>query len=174
MSHDPSLRERLKANQDDCQMLNPSAAETRIFQRNKVKTMAANALTPCHQDISRHGEEHVGYAGLKDHSGYGLRKWGMSLQCNIISYWLSPYPEWSLRSFSSRRKDFNYLSHPCAKKSQKLNIYRYNKSACKELKGKSRLSQIRNCVISNSYALNVSLWYRSLNSYVTEQARYLS
>ena len=29
-------------------------------------------------------------------TGYGLSQWEMMLQCNIISHWLSPYPEWSL------------------------------------------------------------------------------
>ena len=31
-----------------------------------------------------------------DHSGYGLSQWETTLQCNVVSHWLSPYPEWSL------------------------------------------------------------------------------
>ena len=30
------------------------------------------------------------------HSGYGLSQWEMMLHCNIVSHWLSTYPEWSL------------------------------------------------------------------------------
>ena len=33
---------------------------------------------------------------IRDHSGYGLSQWETMLQCNIVSHWLSPYPEWSL------------------------------------------------------------------------------
>ena len=29
-------------------------------------------------------------------SGYGFSQWEMTLQCNVISHWLSLYPEWSL------------------------------------------------------------------------------
>ena len=39
------------------------------------------------------------FKSISDYSGYELRQWGTSLQCNVISYWLSSYPEWSLRSF---------------------------------------------------------------------------
>ena len=31
----------------------------------------------------------------RDHYGYGLIQWQMTLHCNIISHWLRPYPEWS-------------------------------------------------------------------------------
>ena len=31
-----------------------------------------------------------------DHSGYGLSQWEIMLHCNVVSYWLSPYCEWSL------------------------------------------------------------------------------
>ena len=42
-----------------------------------------------------------GACHLRDHSGCGLSQWEMALHGNIISYWLSPYPEipapkWSL------------------------------------------------------------------------------
>ena len=32
----------------------------------------------------------------RGHSVYGFSQWEMTLQCNIVSYWLSPYTEWSL------------------------------------------------------------------------------
>ena len=32
------------------------------------------------------------------HSGYGLSQWETTLQCNVVSHWLSPYAEWSLCS----------------------------------------------------------------------------
>ena len=32
-----------------------------------------------------------------DHSGYGLSQWETTLHYNVVSHWLSPYPEWSLR-----------------------------------------------------------------------------
>ena len=41
-----------------------------------------------------------------EHSGYGFSQLGMTLQCNIISHWLSPYPEWSVITCSG-----NGLSH---------------------------------------------------------------
>ena len=33
---------------------------------------------------------------FRNHSGYGLSQWEKPLQCNIVSRWLSPYPEWSV------------------------------------------------------------------------------
>ena len=33
---------------------------------------------------------------IRDHSGYGFSQWGTTLQCNVVSHWLSPYLEWSL------------------------------------------------------------------------------
>ena len=36
-------------------------------------------------------------AGLiRDHSGYGFGQWEMKLQCNVVSHWLSPSPDWCL------------------------------------------------------------------------------
>ena len=32
------------------------------------------------------------------HSGYGLSQWETMLHCNVVSHWLSPYPEWALYS----------------------------------------------------------------------------
>ena len=32
----------------------------------------------------------------RDHSGYGLSQWKMTLHCNIIFHWLNPWPEWFL------------------------------------------------------------------------------
>ena len=37
------------------------------------------------------------HPGTKDDSEYGLSKWESTLQCNVVSRWLSPYPEWSSR-----------------------------------------------------------------------------
>ena len=33
---------------------------------------------------------------LRDRYGYGLSQWETMLHCDSISYWLRPYPEWSL------------------------------------------------------------------------------
>ena len=35
-----------------------------------------------------------------DHSGHGLSQCETMLRCNIVSHWLRPYPEWSLRIIS--------------------------------------------------------------------------
>ena len=32
----------------------------------------------------------------RDHLGYGLSQWEMSLHCNDVSHWLSPHPKWSI------------------------------------------------------------------------------
>ena len=32
----------------------------------------------------------------RDHSGCELSQWEMTLRCNVFSYWLSSYQEWSL------------------------------------------------------------------------------
>ena len=32
----------------------------------------------------------------RDHSGYGISQWETTLQCNVVSHWLSPYTKWSL------------------------------------------------------------------------------
>ena len=32
----------------------------------------------------------------RDHSVYGISQWERTLQCNVLSHWLSPYTEWSL------------------------------------------------------------------------------
>ena len=32
----------------------------------------------------------------RDHTRYGLIQWETTLHCNVVSHWLSPYPEWSL------------------------------------------------------------------------------
>ena len=36
--------------------------------------------------------------GIRDPSGYRFSQWETALQCNLVSDWLSPYPEWSLKS----------------------------------------------------------------------------
>ena len=33
---------------------------------------------------------------IRDHCVYELSQWEMTLQCNVISHWLSSYTEWSL------------------------------------------------------------------------------
>ena len=33
---------------------------------------------------------------IMNHSGCGLRQWETTLLCNVVSHWLSPYPEWNL------------------------------------------------------------------------------
>ena len=38
-------------------------------------------------------------AMTKDYSGYGLWKWEVTLQCNVVSHCLSPYPEWSMHGY---------------------------------------------------------------------------
>ena len=45
-------------------------------------------------------------AVFRDHSGYGLSQWEMMLQCNMVSHYLSPYPEWSLCVTSSQTINF--------------------------------------------------------------------
>ena len=32
------------------------------------------------------------------YSGFELSQWETTLHCNVVSHWLSPYPEWSLQS----------------------------------------------------------------------------
>ena len=34
--------------------------------------------------------------GFRDHSEYELSQWETTLHCNVVSHWLSPFPEWSL------------------------------------------------------------------------------
>ena len=31
----------------------------------------------------------------KEWQGYGLSQWETTLHCNVVSHWLSPYPEWA-------------------------------------------------------------------------------
>ena len=33
---------------------------------------------------------------IRNHSGYGLSQWERTLQCNVVSHWMSPYTEWHL------------------------------------------------------------------------------
>ena len=35
---------------------------------------------------------------IRDQSGYWFSQWEMTLHCNVISHWLSPYPECSLQT----------------------------------------------------------------------------
>ena len=38
----------------------------------------------------------------RDRSGYGLSQWGTTLHCNVVSHWLSVYPEWSLSQWHNK------------------------------------------------------------------------
>ena len=38
---------------------------------------------------------------VREHPGYGLSQWETTLQCNVVSHWLSSYPEWSLGQLCS-------------------------------------------------------------------------
>ena len=33
---------------------------------------------------------------IRNHFGYGLSQWETTLHSNVVSHWLTPYPEWSL------------------------------------------------------------------------------
>ena len=47
---------------------------------------------------------------FSDHYGYGLGQWKTTLQCNVVSHWLSPYPERSLSYFSTlKMKKIHYI-----------------------------------------------------------------
>ena len=56
----------------------------------------------------------------RDYSGYGLNQWETMLQCDVVSYWLSPYSKRSLvitghdRSIYDRRGIFIGNSWLCA------------------------------------------------------------
>ena len=39
--------------------------------------------------------DHAWICWSRDLTGYGLNQWKTALQCNVVSHWLSPYPEWS-------------------------------------------------------------------------------
>ena len=47
--------------------------------------------------------QHPGFCGrwFNDHLGYGLSQWETTLHCNVVSCWLNPCTEWSLRSMAS-------------------------------------------------------------------------
>ena len=45
----------------------------------------------------------------RDHSGYGFGQWEPTLQSNVGSHWLSPYPEWSL--YSTGRTQIELCTH---------------------------------------------------------------
>ena len=46
---------------------------------------------PCHPSIRLSPSY-----GCRDHDGHGISQWETPLQCNVVSYWLSPCPELSL------------------------------------------------------------------------------
>ena len=43
---------------------------------------------------------HATWYTCRDRSGHGLSQWETTLHCNVVSYWLSPYSEWSLMSYT--------------------------------------------------------------------------
>ena len=43
--------------------------------------------------------------GIRDHSGHGLSQWETTLHCNVVSLWLSPYPEWSVPTHNKTRQN---------------------------------------------------------------------
>ena len=45
-----------------------------------------------------------------DHSAYRLNQWEMLLQCINVSYWLIPFPEWSLQNIPKRSMYCDFLS----------------------------------------------------------------
>ena len=47
----------------------------------------------------------------RNHSGYELGQWEMMLQCNAVSHWLSPYPEWSLHCHQVSCSTFAKSTH---------------------------------------------------------------
>ena len=54
------------------------------------------------EGLLRH-EKCVSRYSTRDHSGYGFSQWETTLQCNVVSHCLNPYPEWSL--FNGRYSD---------------------------------------------------------------------
>ena len=65
---------------------------------NTLVTLAVILQDSCyishsHWYISSTDGTHTLHRG--DHSGYGLCQWEKTLQSNVFSHWLSPYPEWS-------------------------------------------------------------------------------
>ena len=63
------------------------AGTTTCFSCNRIKC--------CWCWIFRENEVNP-MADDTDPSGYGLSQWETTLQCNVVSHWLSPYREWFL------------------------------------------------------------------------------
>ena len=55
------------------------------------------------------------------HSGYGLSQWETTLQCNVVSHWLSQYPEWSLKWYPTFISHHNSHTSNFAMSSMSLN-----------------------------------------------------
>ena len=47
----------------------------------------------------------------RDHYGYGLSLWEKTLQCNVVSHWLSPYPELSSWVWAQPMRDDIAIKH---------------------------------------------------------------
>ena len=45
----------------------------------------------------------------RDHNKYGFSQWDMTLHCNVIFHWLSPYSEWSLTAVDTSCWLWQYL-----------------------------------------------------------------
>ena len=65
-----------------------------------------------------------------DHSGHGLSRWEMTLHRNVISHWLSPYPEW-----------------PCTHSNQNALIWQSTENL-----------EFRRCAFSNVCLTSISLY----------------
>ena len=68
-----------------------------IARRSKKKVTVTIVINHTHQKrVSR------------DQYEYELSQWETTLQCNVVSYWMSPYPEWSLCFWSQQVRNFMY------------------------------------------------------------------
>ena len=68
---------------------------------------------------------HTNFILPRDHSRYGLSQWETTLHCNVVSHWLSPYPEWSPTSYLGDEVPHATASHwaPCEKWSTYLKVF---------------------------------------------------
>ena len=65
-----------------------------IFHRISYLWICGEAIKRLHPTgYIKHKSDKIYYS---DHSGYGLSQRETTLLCNVVSHWLSPYPEWSL------------------------------------------------------------------------------
>ena len=69
-----------------------------------ISVLHSHILWPCY----------CGWYLHRDHSGFGLSQWKTSLQFNINSHSLSPYPEWSMHHILGSPRDLCSLLVPRA------------------------------------------------------------